>query len=186
MYAKVENPKENKSRAVANSVAQKKNEEKTNTRFVDNRSEVKVQNSLQLMMQKIIQRNGVPSTDERTKSAQVGDRHDPPHPYMDLGGWYKTLMSGRISDLYLTALGFPGHAQQIQQELGHLKELIDDKMFKDQSMVTAREYETSIKNFIIEGAKNIGFDIEKFIFRFSGASTLSIERRDNRLYVNGR
>ncbi len=50
----------------------------------------------------------VPSTKERTQKAQVGDRHMITHPFFDLGGWYKTLMTGRIADLYKTANGFLG------------------------------------------------------------------------------
>ncbi|MEH1994086.1 hypothetical protein [Nostoc sp.] len=51
-----------------------------------------------------------PTTHERTKNAQVGDRHNIPHPYIDLGTWFKTVMTGRVADLYLTATGFIGHA----------------------------------------------------------------------------
>ena len=40
MYAQMEKPKENKSRAVANSVAQKKNNGKQGFGFADNRPEV--------------------------------------------------------------------------------------------------------------------------------------------------
>lgn len=46
MYAQVEKPKENKSRAVANSVAQKKNSVKQGFGFVDNRPEALVQRKL--------------------------------------------------------------------------------------------------------------------------------------------
>ncbi len=47
MYAQVEKPKENKSRAVANSVAQKKNTVKPGFGFVNNRPEAVVQRTLQ-------------------------------------------------------------------------------------------------------------------------------------------
>ncbi len=60
------------------------------------------------------------NTKERTKRAEVGDRHNIPHPFFDLGGWYRTLMHGRIKDLYLTSTGFLGHARQIDQELQRL------------------------------------------------------------------
>jgi len=49
MYAKVKKPKENKSRAVANSVVQKKSEGEQGLRFVDNRPETVAQRKLQAM-----------------------------------------------------------------------------------------------------------------------------------------
>lgn len=47
MYVQVEKPKENKSRAIANSVAQKKSSEKQGFGFVDNRPETVAQKKLQ-------------------------------------------------------------------------------------------------------------------------------------------
>ena len=48
MYAQVEKPKENKSRAVGNSIGQKKSNTKQVLGFVDNRPEAKSQKNLQL------------------------------------------------------------------------------------------------------------------------------------------
>ena len=48
MYAQVEKPKENNSRAVANSVTQKKSNIKQSFEFVDNRSKANINNILQL------------------------------------------------------------------------------------------------------------------------------------------
>ncbi len=80
-----------------------------------------------------------------------------------------------------------GHAQQIQQELDRLRSLIDEGQFHDStSLDTAKEYEQNIKEFIVKGARKISFDIPKFIFNFSGSSTLAIERSDGRLLVNGK
>lgn len=75
MYEQVEKPKENKSRAVANSVAQKKNGVKQGFGFVDNRPEHIVARSLQMknineqsqltkdgILQRKKARNGVKST----------------------------------------------------------------------------------------------------------------------------
>lgn len=60
MYAQVEKSKEDKSRAVANSVAQKKGNEKQGFGFVDNRYNTKTNNSLQMLMRnKTIQRDVV-------------------------------------------------------------------------------------------------------------------------------
>ena len=59
MYAQVEKPKENKSRAVANFVAQKKGNVKQGLKFVDNRPEAKAQNSLQLMINSVHKMAGV-------------------------------------------------------------------------------------------------------------------------------
>jgi len=171
MYAQKEKPKENKSRAVANSVGQKKSNVKQGFGFIDNRNNCS--------LNKIIQKNGKepPTTDERTKSAVVGDRHTIPHPYIDLGGWYKSLMTGRIADLYLTAGGFIGHAQQVQQELDRLSPLIDEKQFRDPvSLDTAKTYEESIKKFIISEGQKVKFDFPKFTFSFSGGSTKAVKR----------
>ena len=49
MYEQVEKSKENKSRAIANSVAQNKSNVKQGFGFVDNRSESKAQKKLQNM-----------------------------------------------------------------------------------------------------------------------------------------
>ena len=46
MYAQVEKPKENKNRAIANSVTQKKSDGQQGFGFVDNRSEAIIQRKL--------------------------------------------------------------------------------------------------------------------------------------------
>jgi len=51
MYAQVETPKENKSRAVANSISQKKSIGNQGFRFVDNRTEAVTQRKLHNSMQ---------------------------------------------------------------------------------------------------------------------------------------
>ncbi len=63
MYEQIEKPKENKSREVANSVAQKKSNEKQGLGFVDNRPEILTKNTID---QVIGQR--------RDNSIRVGDR----------------------------------------------------------------------------------------------------------------
>ena len=50
MYAQVEKPKENKSKAVANAVSQKKSGDKPAFQFVDNRSEAVAQRKLKEMV----------------------------------------------------------------------------------------------------------------------------------------
>lgn len=127
---------------------------------------------------KVTQREGEdgPTTDVRDKRAKVGDRHAIPHPYMDLGGWFKTLMTGRVADLYKTAGGFPGHALQVQQEITRLADCIDDGNFKGQALTTAMEYETRVYDFIDKEADTVSFDLPKYIFRFSGGKTLKVER----------
>ncbi len=127
----------------------------------------------------VVQREGDddgPGTDERDKRSKVGDRHAIPHPYMDLGGWFKTLMTGRIADLYKTAPGFPGHALQVQQEITRLADCIDDGNFKGQPLTTALEYEQRVHDFIDKGADSVSFDLVKYIFTFSGSKTLKVER----------
>lgn len=127
---------------------------------------------------RVVQREGEdgPSTDERDKRAKVGDRHAIPHPYMDLGGWFKTLMTGRVADLYKTAGGFIGHAVQVQQEISRLADCIDEGNFKGQALTTAVEYETRVHDFIDKEADAVSFDLPKYVFRFSGGKTLKVER----------
>ena len=50
MYKQVEKPKENRSRVVANSVAQKKSRVKQGFAFVDNRPETVVQRKLPIQL----------------------------------------------------------------------------------------------------------------------------------------
>lgn len=122
-----------------------------------------------------------PTTKERTKNAVIGSRHLIPHPYLDLGGWYKTLLAGRVTDLFLTQNGFYGHAVQIQQELTRLSTAINEGAFRHpQCLQTAIDYELSIKAKIIELAKGATFDFNKFVFNLSGFRSFSIER------VNGK
>ena len=124
-----------------------------------------------------IQRKDPPTTKERTKSAIVTDKHNIPHPFWDLGSWYKTLMTARIADLYRTAGGFLGHAAQVQQELNRLIPLIEDGMFLDPvSLLTAVEYERNIRKFIVRQARKVRFDFPKFIFTFSRNVAVAVER----------
>jgi hypothetical protein len=59
MYPKVERPKENKSRAVANSVIQREEEGGKNTRFMDNRLKSKAQTRLQEGINQITQKKNM-------------------------------------------------------------------------------------------------------------------------------
>ena len=127
----------------------------------------------------------VPSTKERTQKTEVSDRHAITHPFFDLGRWYKTLMTRRITSLYKTANGFLSHAQQIQQELYRLSPLIDKGQFQNKKLLaTAKEYEHSIKNCIVDGATKVSFDIPKYTFKFSGNSSLTIEQKNGKLLIN--
>lgn len=124
-----------------------------------------------------------PSVHERTKSATVRDRHNIPHPFIDLGDWYKTLMTERIANLFLTQDGFLGHAQQINQELSRLEEAFP--FFEPAAIPAVNEYITRIKSFIIERAKSASFNIPFFIFHFPEYKTLSIEKKNGTLKKNG-
>lgn len=164
MYARAAKPK-----ARATLPTQKKSSPTQDTDGIDHR--------IGAIQGKIIQKQDPPTTSERTKSAEVGDRHAIPHPYMDLGSWYKTLMTGRVADLYTTTAGFLGHAQQVQQELDRLSPLIDEKSFHDPvSLQTAIDYENSIKHFIVSESIKSAVDFPKFIFQFSGNSAVSVEK----------
>lgn len=67
MYAQVEKPKENQSRAVANTAAQKKSNVKQGFGFVDNRPEVVAQRKLQEMTNKSPQATLISSLLQRNK-----------------------------------------------------------------------------------------------------------------------
>lgn len=58
MYKQVEKPKENKSRAIANSVSQKKNKLNRDLGFVDNRKEILQQKALQMMNKSTLTHDG--------------------------------------------------------------------------------------------------------------------------------
>lgn len=126
-----------------------------------------------------------PSVRERTKNAQVGNRHHIPHLFLDLGGWYKTLMTGRIADLFLTQAGFVGHAQQIEQELGRLIEALP-YIKNETDLLAVDEYVKSIKGFIIKKAKKAPFDFPLFLFHFPYESVLSVKNLNRILYINGK
>lgn len=135
-------------------------------------------------LSRIIQK-AVPTTKERTRRAIVGDRHNIEHPFLNLGGWYKTVVSGRVVSLFLTKDGYMGHAYQIQQELNRLSATIDAGYFRDsQSLQTALEYEKSIKNRIITEAQKVNFDFPKTVFYLSKNKAFSIQRLNGKLYLN--
>lgn len=126
-----------------------------------------------------------PTTKERTRRAIIGDRHNIVHPFFDLGGWYKTIVSERVVSLFLTADGYKGHADQIQQELNRLSTTIDAGYFRDrQSLQTALEYEISIKNKIIKEAQNANFDFPKTVFYLSQKKAFSIQKLKGKFYLN--
>lgn len=125
-----------------------------------------------------------PSLHERTKDARVGDRHNIPNPFFDLGGWYKTVMTGRIADLFLTQAGFEGHAIQINQELERLINVIPN--IEENALPAVNYYVKSMKRFIIKNAEHAQFDFPLFLFKFPYASVLSIEKSDRILYINGK
>ena len=81
MYAQVEKPKENKSRPVANSVAQKKGKGKHGFGFVDNRPEVVAQRKLQVI------------ADNNLLQRKRLDGFDKQHPIQKAGGKSKKTTS---------------------------------------------------------------------------------------------
>ena len=76
MYAQVEKPKDNKSRAVANSVAQKKSNVKQCFGFVDNRPEVIAQKKLQEMVTNSPIQLNVSSIIQRAVDVTFNDEKD--------------------------------------------------------------------------------------------------------------
>lgn len=119
------------------------------------------------------------------KNAVVGDRHNIPNPFLDLGVWYKTLMAGRIADLYRSQPGFLGHAQQINQELARLIEVLPAMEGEEDTMKAVRTFVYSIKSFIVKGARKADFNFN-FTFVFPYESRLTIKKENGVLYVNGK
>lgn len=76
MYTHVEKPKENKSRAVANSVAQKKSDVKQDFGFEDNRAEINAQRTLQEVAYRQIPEEGQSVQRTRIKGKDTqNDKH---------------------------------------------------------------------------------------------------------------
>ena len=122
--------------------------------------------------------------EERMNKAVVGDRHNPPHPYMDLGGWYKTVMTERIADLFRTPGGLPGHVIAVQQELTRLSSLIDDKVFGTYTG-DAVKMEEMIWKLIVKTALAANFDFGKQTFEFSGSKVHTIAKVNGATKLDG-
>ncbi len=59
-------------------------------------------------------------------------------------------------------------------------------LFSPETLHTVYDYEKSIKEFILKGARNATISFDYYYFTFSGGHTLSIEKRGTILYVNGK
>lgn len=89
MYAQLEKSKENKSRAVANSVAQKKSSVSQDFGFVDNRPEIRHQQNLQMMMQNDTRR--VLQHETLQDVAGQSQLQEPINPILQLKKWTKNI-----------------------------------------------------------------------------------------------
>ena len=123
---------------------------------------------------------------ERERRDQVDDRHNITAPSIDIDRWLETIKRTRASDLFRTPGGLNGHLQQIQQEVDRVK-----KTARETSDATLyNRYVNALKTVrhsLISSAKNANFDFERIELELDPlTSNLSLERRDGRLYVDGR
>lgn len=143
------------------------------------------------------------------RSTDITDRHSIPRPeppapgalrdysgMSNLASWAATLMRTRIPDLFRTQPGLPGHAQQIQQELSILNNIVNnfDRPAGDESgpryIELAMQFVGQIKKELIKFA-NQASRLNEFpfsvLFKFPYKSKLSLKNTgDGRLRVNGR
>ncbi|WP_221937439.1 eCIS core domain-containing protein [Shewanella psychropiezotolerans] len=127
MYEQIEKPKENKSRAVANSVAQKKSNVKKGFRFVDNRPEFIAQRKVQGMVQNhieqlesLIQRNntGLPDNLKSGMESLSGMSldHVKVHRNSSKPAAVQAHAYAQGSDIHLAS----GQEKHLPHELGHV------------------------------------------------------------------
>lgn len=131
------------------------------------------------------------------RQAAVADRHAIPVPdEAYLAVWAKTLMQERIATLFLTQDGLAGHAQQVNQEIARLKNILEvfsceaNEQNKLEYIQLATGFLKDIKSGLIKFAaeaahkKHYTFNI-RFDFPFNEVLTLSTNSKGS-LLVNGR
>lgn len=62
-----------------------------------------------------------PNRDISRCKHNITDRHNIPSPWENTGQWLSTILKERVGSLYKTEEGFPGHLEQLQDELNRCK-----------------------------------------------------------------
>jgi hypothetical protein len=123
------------------------------------------------------------------RPANIPERHHLPNPDTvdSVASWYYGLVEERVFDLFTTAAGFIGHAEQVQNELqrviNHVNGGTYDE-FGDEFWANFREGINQIKIYLIRLGRGFRGDLNKFVFTFPWNSSLSIRREKGILYVN--
>jgi hypothetical protein len=114
----------------------------------------------------------------------VDDRHNIVNPTANPNRWLETMKRTRVNDLFLTQQGLPGHVRQIQQEINRLTNGTNG--LTGAQIVRRKTVLDNLRNSIISSARNSRFDFDKFGIGFHPiTSDLYLQRRGNRLWVNG-
>jgi len=120
----------------------------------------------------------------RANRSQIRDRHHIPNPFFDLGGWYRSLIIGRIPDLFKTEKGLSGHWNQVCQEINRLMPVFS--LLEPEAQEDAREYLYDIKKLVFKYAKRTRFAFKIFVPLLNG-QVFSLERKSENspLIVHG-
>ncbi len=102
--------------------------------------------------------------DRKPRHFQVDDRHNISSPREHPAKWAKTLTVERISDLFRTQRGLPGHVERIQGELNRCKDLegldgtvVVTLMTNLKKMVLAVKKAKAAAPFALTGAYSLEF-----------------------------
>jgi hypothetical protein len=121
---------------------------------------------------------------------QPDDRHHISDPYANPAQWAGSVIKTRVSDLFRTLPGLPGHAQQIQQEVQRVVSARNVATSMDgmdgTGVMTLLGAVESIKSAIVSAAKAAEFDFPKFSMDFGFGATMYLEKRGGRLYRDGK
>jgi len=183
------------SKAVANVVAQQKSYGQGAFEFVDNRNDTKKLNRFKMdianydkgnvLQKKTRNFNSIQLVRGRREERQPRDRHNIPHPFMDLKGWYYTLIKERIDNLFLTHAGLPGHLVQVQQEINKLVNEIDNGNFvKRGTLQEALEAARQVRSAIWQRAKEATFDFNKILIYWEGNKVQALECQNGQFNGN--
>ncbi len=113
---------------------------------------------------------------EKHRHQEVDERHNIIHPSEDLNRWVATLKSERISDLFKTLPGLPGHVQAVQNEVSRLVNL--DEFSNTQEAFQAVE---DIKKSIAAAANKATFDFPIQELNFGNYGKFTFKRQNGKV-----
>ncbi|MBF2016529.1 MAG: hypothetical protein IGS23_15270 [Rivularia sp. T60_A2020_040] len=121
---------------------------------------------------------------KKKRRNSIDNRHQITDPTKNPGRWLNTMKRTRVKELFLTKQGLPGHVMQVQNEINRLRNQ------NPNNLNTWASYKTTLKELkysLISSAKGANFDFKKTGIMFSPLeSDLYLERRNGKLFVNGR